>query len=235
MTGLGPKLPGFERAQRPRRVRNPPGNGRVSLYRGRQQGNPARRGQGRPNNPARRRRSHPDQARWNRPGGRLNRRMQSASTCALGERTRSSHSALDDDSKKWPNSLTHHIVGGPLWIPISVLDLAISSSSGHGRPQGRGRGSGYLLTTKTDSPPSIAEICSSAIGASRPSLASSCSKAGGTFAVSRRSILVSKGDCAELPPILAGSRRRWREPLPCRLGLRRLPGARPPDRPRCID
>ena len=62
MTGLGPKLPGAQRAERPHRSRNPFRNGWISLHRRRRQGNPARRGQRRPRSPARWRRSHPDQA-----------------------------------------------------------------------------------------------------------------------------------------------------------------------------
>ncbi len=104
-----------------------------------------------------------------------------------------------DDSKKWPSSLTHHIVGGHfgypyqfLTSPYRALPVLAGFAGGAGaqgvcyNEDGLGaefRGNLFLCDWGNQS-------------VSRLELR----KAGGTFAVSRRSTLVSKGDCPSFHP-----------------------------------
>ena len=78
----------------------------------------------------------------------------------------------DDDSKKWPNSLTHHIVGGHYGYPYQFLTAPHRALADHGRPGRRRRARRASATTKMGCPPSIAATCSSATGAFRPSFGS---------------------------------------------------------------
>ncbi len=77
----------------------------------------------------------------------------------------------DDDSKRWPNSLTHHIVGGHYGYPYEFLTApsrALPIMGGQAGGAGR-RGS---ATTRTGCRPNTGATCSSATGASSPSIGS---------------------------------------------------------------
>jgi HEAT repeat protein/glucose/arabinose dehydrogenase len=105
----------------------------------------------------------------------------------------------DDDSKRWPNSLTHHIVGGHygyphqfLTSPYRALPVMAGTKGGAGA-QGicyneDGLAAEYrgnlFLCDWGDQTVSRLEL----------------RKVGGTYAVSRRSLLVSKGDAPSFRP-----------------------------------
>ena len=135
----------------------------------------------------------------------------------------------DDDSKKWPNSLTHHIVGGHFWISLPVPDRALSIAPVMAGLKGGAGAQGICFNEDGLSAEYRGNLFLCDWGDQTVSRFE-IRKAGGTFAVTRRSTLVSKGNCP-IPPVLTGSLRRRREPLAGGLGVRRLAGRRRSNRP----
>ena len=106
----------------------------------------------------------------------------------------------DDDSKKWPNSLTHHIVGGHFGYPYQFLTAALPIAADHGRLQGRGSRPRAFATTKMDCPPEYRGNLFFCDWGNQTVDRFEIRKAGGTYAVSRRSTLVSRGSCPDFHP-----------------------------------
>ena len=106
----------------------------------------------------------------------------------------------DDDSKKWPNSLTHHIVGGHYGLPYQFLTAPYRSlpiMAGILRGAGRRESS---LQRRRSAGPNIGATLFFCDWGDQTVSRFEIRKAGGTFAVTRRSTLVSKGDSPDFRP-----------------------------------
>jgi putative heme-binding domain-containing protein len=105
----------------------------------------------------------------------------------------------DDDSKQWPNSLTHHIVGGHYGYPYVFLGsprLALPIVAG----QIGGSGTQGLCYNEDGLPAEYRGnlfFCDWGLQSVRRF---EIRKAGGTFAVARRTELVTKGEVADFRP-----------------------------------
>ena len=136
----------------------------------------------------------------------------------------------DDDSKKWPNSLTHHIVGGHYGYPYQFLTAphrALPIMAG----EFGGSGAQGICYNEDGLPAEYRGNLFFCDWGSRPVFRFEIKKAGGTFAVVRRTPLVTKGTRRRFPPVLAGRRGGRRRLLAGRLGLQRLARERSADRP----
>ena len=105
----------------------------------------------------------------------------------------------DDDSKKWPNSLTHHIVGGHYGYPYQFLTAPYRSLPLMAGLKGGAGAQGICYAEDGLAALYRGNLFLCDWGdqtVSRFEL----KKAGGTFAVSRRSIIVSKGDAPSFRP-----------------------------------
>ena len=106
----------------------------------------------------------------------------------------------DDDSKRWPNSLTHHIMGGHYGYPYQFLTAphrALPIVAGQIRrcPEPRD-----FATTRTAYPPHIAATCFSATGVFKPSTALNSRKTAERLASCQRSPLVTSGGVSDFRP-----------------------------------
>ena len=104
-----------------------------------------------------------------------------------------------DDSKKWPNSLTHHIVGGHFGYPYQFLTSPYRSLAVMAGLEGGAGAQGicYNEDGLADEYRGNLFLCD---WGAQSVLRFELHKAGGTFAVTRRSILVSKGDAPSFRP-----------------------------------
>ncbi len=106
----------------------------------------------------------------------------------------------DDDSKKWPNSLTHHIVGGHYGYPYQFLTAHHRALPIMWRPDRRSRCSGHLLQRRRAARRSIKATSSSASGDFRRSFGSRSRSRAAPSHCKRRTVLVSKGDVPDFRP-----------------------------------
>ena len=121
VTGLGPKLPGFNGINDHIASGIRLGmDGFLYISVG-DKGIPAWRGQGRQDDSASWRRRDPGQDRTGRGWRSCRRGERNPLSVALSATDDVFTYGNDDDSKKWPNSLTHHIVGGHYGYPYQFL------------------------------------------------------------------------------------------------------------------
>jgi len=105
----------------------------------------------------------------------------------------------DDDSKRWPTSLTHHIVGGHHGYPYQFLTSpkrALPIVSG---PAG-GVGAQGICCNEDGLPPEYRGNLFFCDWGLQTVFRFEIRKAGGTFALERRTVLVSKGSVADFRP-----------------------------------
>jgi putative heme-binding domain-containing protein len=105
----------------------------------------------------------------------------------------------DDDSKKWPNGLTHHIVGGHYGYPYQFLTAphrALPIMSG----QLGGAGAQGVCYNEDGLPAEYQGNLFFCDWGLQTVGRFEIKKSGGTFALTRRSDLVSKGDVADFRP-----------------------------------
>ena len=118
----------------------------------------------------------------------------------------------DDDSKKWPNSLTHHIVGGRYGYPYQFLTAphrALPIMAG----EFGGSGAQGICYNEDGLPAEYRGNLFFCDWGLQTVFRFEIKKAGGTFAVSRRTALVSKGDVTDFRPfslaVAAGGQGLW--------------------------
>ena len=105
----------------------------------------------------------------------------------------------DDDSKKWPNSLTHHIAGGHYGYPYQFLTAAhraLPIMSG----QVGGSGAQGICYNEDGLPAEYRGNLFFCDWGLQTVFRFEIKKAGGTFALTRRTALVSKGDVPDFRP-----------------------------------
>jgi putative heme-binding domain-containing protein len=105
----------------------------------------------------------------------------------------------DDDSRKWPNSLTHHIVGGHYGYPYQFLtspQRSLPILSG----QIGGAGAQGICYNEDGLPPEYRGNLFFCDWGLQTVFRFEIRKAGGTFALTRRTVLVSKGNVADFRP-----------------------------------
>jgi putative heme-binding domain-containing protein len=105
----------------------------------------------------------------------------------------------DDDSKKWPNSLTHHIDGGHYGYPYQFLtapNRALPIMSG----QVGGSGAQGICYNEDGLPAEYRGNLFFCDWGLQTVFRFEIKKAGGTFALTRRTALVSKGDVPDFRP-----------------------------------
>jgi putative heme-binding domain-containing protein len=105
----------------------------------------------------------------------------------------------DDDSKKWPNSLTHHIVGGHYGYPYEFLLTpwrALPIVAG----QIGGSGAQGLCYNEDGLPPSYRGNLFFCDWGLSTVVRFEVERAGGTFALKRKSALVTKGSLSDFRP-----------------------------------
>jgi putative heme-binding domain-containing protein len=105
----------------------------------------------------------------------------------------------DDDSRKWPNSLTHHIVGGHHGYPYQFLtapERALPIMSG----QAGGAGAQGICYNEDGLPPEYRGNLFFCDWGLQTVFRFEIRKAGGTYALKRKTVLVSKGDLADFRP-----------------------------------
>jgi putative membrane-bound dehydrogenase-like protein len=118
----------------------------------------------------------------------------------------------DDDSKKWPNSLTHHIVGGHHGYPYQfqasphrALPIMFGEVGGVGT-----QGICYNEDGLPDAYRGNLFFCD---WGRQAVFRFEIKKAGGTFALTRRTVFVSKGDVSDFRPfsvtVAADARSLW--------------------------
>ncbi len=105
----------------------------------------------------------------------------------------------DDDSKKWPNSLTHHIVGGDFGYPYRFLTRPRSSLPIMGGQFG-GSGTQGICYNEDGLPPEYRGNLFFCDWGLQTVSRIEIRKAGGTFAIVRRTPLVTKGDVGDFRP-----------------------------------
>ena len=105
----------------------------------------------------------------------------------------------DDDSKKWPNSLTHHIVGGHYGYPYQFLTAphrALPIMAG----EFGGSGAQGICYNEDGLPAEYRGNLFFCDWGLQTVFRFEIKKAGGTFALTRRTALVSKGDVPDFRP-----------------------------------
>ena len=105
----------------------------------------------------------------------------------------------DDDSKKWPNSLTHHIVGGHYGYPYQFLTAphrALPIMSG----QVGGSGAQGICYNEDGLPAEYRGNLFFCDWGLQTVFRFEIKKAGGTFALTRRTAFVSRGDVPDFRP-----------------------------------
>ncbi len=105
----------------------------------------------------------------------------------------------DDDSRRWPNSLTHHIVGGHYGYPYQFLTApyrALPILTG----QVGGAGAQGICYNEDGLPPEYRGNLFFCDWGQQTVFRYEIRKAGGTFVLERRSVLVSKGDSPDFHP-----------------------------------
>jgi putative heme-binding domain-containing protein len=105
----------------------------------------------------------------------------------------------DDDSKKWPSGLTHHIVGGHYGYPYQFLTAphrALPIMSG----QAGGAGAQGICYNEDGLPPEYRGNLFFCDWGRQTVFRYEIRKAGGTFALERRTVLVSKGKVPDFRP-----------------------------------
>ena len=105
----------------------------------------------------------------------------------------------DDDSKKWPNSLTHHIMGGHYGYPYQFLTAphrALPIMSG----QFGGAGAQGICFNEDGLPPEYQGNLFFCEWGLQTVVRFEIKKSGGSFALKRRTVLVSKGDVPDFRP-----------------------------------
>ena len=105
----------------------------------------------------------------------------------------------DDDSKKWPNSLTHHIVGGHYGYPYQFLTAPRRALPIMGGQFG-GVGAQGICYNEDGLPAEYRGNLFFCDWGLQTVFRFEIRKAGGTFAVARRTPLVTKGDVADFRP-----------------------------------
>ncbi len=105
----------------------------------------------------------------------------------------------DDDSKKWPNSLTHHIVGGHYGFPYQFLTAPYRSLPVMAGLKG-GAGAQGICYNEDGLPAEYRGNLFFCDWGDQTVSRFEIRKAGGTFAVTRRSTVVSKGDSPDFHP-----------------------------------
>jgi putative heme-binding domain-containing protein len=106
----------------------------------------------------------------------------------------------DDDSKKWPNSLTHHIVGGHYGYPYQFL-TAPSRSLPLMAGEFGGAGAQGICYNEDGLPAEYRGNLFFCDWGLQSVLRFEIKKAGGTFALTRRTELVSKGKVGDFRPL----------------------------------
>jgi len=105
----------------------------------------------------------------------------------------------NDDSRKWPNSLTHHIIGGHYGYPYQFLTSpyrALPILTG----QVGGAGAQGICYNEDGLPPEYRGNLFFCDWGLQTVFRYEIRKAGGTFALERRTVLVSKGNVADFRP-----------------------------------
>ena len=105
----------------------------------------------------------------------------------------------DDDSKKWPNSLTHHIVGGHYGYPYQFLTAphrALPIMFG----EVGGSGAQGICYNEDGLPAEYRGNLFFCDWGLQTVFRFEIKKAGGTFALTRRTAFVSKGDVPDFRP-----------------------------------
>ncbi len=124
----------------------------------------------------------------------------------------------DDDSKKWPNSLTHHIVGGHYGYPFEFL-----SAPDRALPivEGRigGAGAQGLCYTEDGLAARFRGNLFFCDWGLRAVVRYQLARSGASFRVESQEYVVRKGRAGFVSAVLAGRRRRRTLALPGRLGL----------------
>ena len=105
----------------------------------------------------------------------------------------------DDDSKKWPNSLTHHIVGGHYGYPYQFLTAPFRCLPIMAGEFG-GAGAQGLCYNEDGLPAEYRGNLFFCDWGAQSVLRFEIRKAGGTYAVSRRTALVTKGEVNDFRP-----------------------------------
>ncbi len=105
----------------------------------------------------------------------------------------------DDDSKKWPNSLTHHILGGDFGYPYRFSTRSRSSLPIMGGQFG-GSGAQGICYNEDGLPPEYRGNLFFCDWGLQTVTRIEIRKAGGTFAIVRRTPLVTKGDVGDFRP-----------------------------------
>ena len=136
----------------------------------------------------------------------------------------------DDDSKKWPNSLTHHIVGGHYGYPYQFLTAPRRALPIMGGQVG-GVGAQGICYNEDGLPAEYRGnlfFCDWGL-----QTVSSLRDPQGRRDVRDRATDAAghQGGCGRLPAVLPGRRGRRRRPLAGRLGLQRLAGPQGEERP----
>ena len=216
--GPGPQAARLQWHQRPHRLGHPARDGRVPVHRCRRQGDSPRRRPRRHDHPAPWRRRDPRPARRHGAGSRLDRRVQPAVGRTLGDR-RGLHLRQRRRQQEMAQQPDPSHRRRPLRLSVPVPDRPAPRPADRGRASSAARGPRGSATTRMGFPPSIGATCSSATGASRPSIGSRSARTGGTFALASRTPLVTKGEVGDFPPVLPGRRGRRPGPLAGRLGL----------------
>ena len=136
----------------------------------------------------------------------------------------------DDDSKRWPNSLTHHIVGGHYGYPYQFLTAPSRALPIMGGQIG-GVGAQGVCYNEDGLPAEYRGnlfFCDWGLQAVHRF---EVRKNGGTFAIAATHAAGDQRGRGRLPAVLAGRRGRRRRLLAGRLGLQRLAGRPGADRP----
>ena len=105
----------------------------------------------------------------------------------------------DDDSKKWPNSLTHHIVGGHYGYPYQFLTAPSRALPIMGGQVG-GSGAQGICYNEDGLPAEYRGNLFFCDWGLQTVFRFEIRKNGGTFAIARRTPLVTKGDVADFRP-----------------------------------
>lgn len=105
----------------------------------------------------------------------------------------------DDDSKRWPNSLTHHIVGGHHGYPYEFLNAPFRCLPVMGGEFG-GAGAQGVCYNEDGLPAAYRGNLFFCDWGAQSVLRFEIRKAGGTYAIVRRTALATKGDVGDFRP-----------------------------------